>query len=144
MPLTDKQVAPLRAQMAGNLEEHRRLLAQLDPAEIQNPYRQLVSAAFCVAAERRFPEGSSRSDVINFVANARSRTERFGEVDPQVAERVILAVVGSERIGDIDPKTSFEAQMLLLAAFTADAKYDAAGLEDFLADARKLADQWSA
>jgi hypothetical protein len=144
MPLTDEQVAPLRAQLAGDLEEHQRLLAQLNTAEIQAPYRKLVSAAFFVAAGRRFPDGSTRADVIDFVADARSRTERLGEVDPRVAERVILAVVGSERIGDIDPKTSFETQMLLLAVFTADAEYDTAGLEDFLADARKVADQWLA
>jgi hypothetical protein len=144
MLLTDEQVAPLRAQLAGKLEEHRRLLARLDPAEMQTPYRMLVSAAFFVAAERRFPKGSTRADVINFVADARSRTQRLSEVDPQVAERLILAVVGDERIGDIDPKTGFETQMLLLAAFTADAKYDTADLEDFLADARKLANQWLA
>jgi hypothetical protein len=104
----------------------------------------LVPAAFFVAAERRFPKGSTRADVISFVADARSRTQRLSEVDPQVAERLILAVVSDERIGDIDPGTGFETQMLFLAAFTADAKYDTADLEDFLADARKLANQWLA
>jgi hypothetical protein len=75
VPLTDEQVAPLRAQLAGNLEEHQRLLAQLNTEEIQTPYRKLVSAAFFIAAERRFPKGSTRGDVTNFVADARSRTE---------------------------------------------------------------------
>src|SRR5712691_4489552 len=139
MPVTDEQVAPLRAQLAGKLEEHRRLLAQLDPVQVQTPYRKLVSAAFCVAAERRFPEGSTRANVIEFVGDARSRTERLAEVDPLVAERVILSVVSDERIGDIDPRMSFETQVLLLAAMTADARYDAVGLEEFLAESRELA-----
>jgi hypothetical protein len=142
MPITDAQVAPLRAQLAANIEEHRRLLAQLPPGEVRREYRMLVTAAFCVAGERRFPSGSSVADVIEFVADARSRTQRLSAIDPRIAERVVLAVAADEDINDIDPKTSFETQLLLLAVMTADARYDAVGLEEFLTEARKLADQW--
>jgi hypothetical protein len=103
----------------------------------------LATAAFCVATERRFPAGSTARDVIEFVGDARSRTESLEAVDPRVAERVILAVASDEDLDDIDPKTSFETR-LLLAAMTADQHYDAAGLEEFLTEARKLADQWLA
>jgi hypothetical protein len=144
MQVTDRQMAPLRAQLAGNIDEHRRLFAQLDPAEVRKEYRSLVTAAFCVAAERRFPKESTAADVIEFVGDARSRTESLAAIDPRLAERVILAVTGDEEIDDVDPKTSFETQLLLLAALTADARYDSASLEDFLTEARKLADQWLA
>lgn len=142
MRVTDEQVAPLRAQLAGHAEEHQRLFASLDASAARTGYRRLVTAAFCVAAERRFPEGSTASDVIQFVGDARSRTERMAAVDPRIAERVIRAVISDENIDDIDPRTSFETQLLLLAAMTADARYDPAGLDEFLAEARKLADQW--
>lgn len=142
MPVTDEQVAPLRAQLSGQLEEHQRLFGQLD-ASARTGYRRIVSAAFCVAAERRFPPGAAASDVIEFVGDVRSRTDRAAEIDPLVAERVIRAVLSDENIDDIDPRTSWETQVLLLASMTADAQYNAAGLDEFLSEARKLADQWT-
>lgn len=141
MPVTDEQVAPLRAQLSRQYDEHQRLFGQLDSAAHPG-YRRLVSAAFCVAAERRFPAGSTASDVIQFVGDARSRTDRMTEIDPSIAERVIRAVISDEDIDDIDARTSWETQMVLLAAMTFDARYDAAGLDEFLSEARKLADQW--
>jgi hypothetical protein len=142
MPVTNEQVAPLRAQLAGQLDEHQRLFAQLDASAARTGYRKLVTAAFCIAAERRFPQGTKASDVIQFVGDARSRTERMTEIDPRTAERVIRAVISDENIDDIDPRTSFETQILLLAAMTADSHYDATALDEFLAEARRLADQW--
>lgn len=141
MPVTDEQVAPLRAQLSGNLEEHQRLFAQLD-AGAHRGYRKLVTAAFSIAAERRFPPGTTASDVVTFVSAARSRTERLAEIDPRTAERIIRAVISTEKIDDIDPQASFETQILLLAVMTTDAQYSAAGLDEFLLEARKLADQW--
>jgi hypothetical protein len=142
MPVTDEQVAPLRAQLTGHLDEHRRLIAQLDDSALNNGYRRLVTAAFCIAAERRFPPGATASDVIQFVGDFRARTERTEEIDPRMAERIIRTVISDEDTEDINPRTSWEIQVLLLAAMTTDARYDAAGLEEFLGEARKLADQW--
>jgi len=144
MVVTDAQLAALRAQLAGNLEEHKRLFAQLDPIAARTGYRALVTAAFCKAVEQRFATDSSADDVIEFVGDVRYRTDRTAdEIDPRTAERLILAVYTDEPIGDLDPKASFGTQILLLAALTADAQLDDAGLDEFLADARKLADQWT-
>jgi hypothetical protein len=144
MAVTDAQLAALRAQLAGNLEEHKRLFAQLDPIPARTGYRALVTAAFCKAVEQRFAPDSSADDVIEFVGDVRYRTDGTAdEIDPRTAERLILAVYTDEPIGDLDPKTSFGTQILLLAALTADAQLDDAGLDEFLADARKLADQWT-
>jgi hypothetical protein len=144
MAVTDEQVAALRAQLAGDLEEHHRLFTQLTPSDVRSGYRALASAAFCVAAERRFPNGSTAADVIEYVGDVRGRTQAAAQMDPRTAERVILAVVTDEPLEDVDPRTSFEIQLLLLAAMTADAQLDAAGLDAFLVEARKLADQWLA
>jgi len=144
MAVTDEQMATLRAQLAGNLEEHKRLLAQLDRDAARTGYSALLSAAFCVAVERRFAQGAGTADVIEFVGNVRSRlSEAADKIDPRTAERLILAVYTDERVPDnLDLETRFRTQLLLLAALIADERLDDAGLDAFLADARKLADQW--
>lgn len=145
MAVTDDQLATLRAQLAGNLDEHKRLFAHLDPVAARTGYRSLVSAAFCQAVERRFAPDSSAANVIEFVGDVRSRSESAAdEIDPRTAERLILAVYTDESIGDMDPGTNFGTQILLLAALIADEQFDSTGLDEFLAQARKLADQWLA
>lgn len=146
MTVTDDQVATLRAQLAGNTAEHVQLLGRLDPVAAQAGLRALISAAFFTAAERRFGSGNSTSaDVIEFVGNLRARFDwAASDIDPRIAERLLLASVSDEQIGDLDPKTSFTTQHLLLASLIADAQLDSAGLDEFLDHSRKLADQWLA
>lgn len=143
MPVTDEQEATLHAQLAGKFDEHLRLLNSMDPAAARTGYSMLVSAAFALAVDKRFPAGTS-ADVIEYVGDVRSRTEGAAKIDPRIAERVILAVISDEEIDDIDPRTSFEIQLVLLAALIADAKLDEDALADFMTRARTLADQWLA
>ncbi|MDQ2875857.1 MAG: hypothetical protein M3Y33_14130 [Actinomycetota bacterium] len=140
--ITDLQAATLRAQLAGHMDEHLRLLDQLDgPARAG--YRTLVSAAFFEAARQRFPEGTSPADVIEYVGDIRSRLEGAADsIDPRIAERLILAVFTDEQIDDIDAVTNFRTQLLLLGALIAGENPGEARLDQFLARARKLADQW--
>lgn len=145
MPVTDEQVAPLRAQLARQPEEHRRLFGLLDQDSKNTGYRVLVSAAFVVAVERRFAQDVSPGEVIEFVGDVRSNSPQVsGQVDPVIAERVIMAVFSGEPLDDIDARKSWETQLLLMAAIVGGAHYDDAGLDAFLAEARKLADQWLA
>lgn len=142
MPVTDQQVAALHALLAREFDEHRRIYAALDRDGIRNGYAPLISAAFCIAVERRFTGDSSRADVIEFVADARSRAESaMAAIDPAAGERIIRAVYGDEDITDIHPNKRLEIQMALLAALAADENFNNAGLDEFLAAARKLADQ---
>ncbi len=55
---------------------------------------------------------------------------------------MIRAVYTEEEIRDIDPSTRLGTQFLLLTALIADEHLDPAGLDEFLAGARDLADQW--
>jgi hypothetical protein len=145
MPVTDEQVAPLRAQLARQPEEHQRLFALLDKEAKNTGYRVLVSAAFVVAVERRFARDVGASEVIEFVGDVRSRSPQVaGQVDPLTAERVIMAVFSGESLDDIDARKSWEAQLLLMAAIVGGEDLDGAGLDAFLAEARKLADEWLA
>jgi hypothetical protein len=54
MTVTDDQVAVLRAHLAGDYDEHRRLLAGLDSRGALGGYTALVTAAFVEAVDRRF------------------------------------------------------------------------------------------
>jgi hypothetical protein len=71
MAVTDLQIATLRAQLAGDLEEHRRLLAQFDEKSDGRPYVMLTNAAFIEAVDRTFTSGTTTDDIIQFVANVR-------------------------------------------------------------------------
>jgi hypothetical protein len=144
MPVTDEQEATLHAQLAGNFDEYVRLLDNLDPAAARTGYSALVSAAFSLAAEARFPEGTPDAEIINYVADIRSRSDRTAAIDPVTAERVLRAISADGEIDDIDRRTSFQTQRFLLAALIADARLDAAELDDFMLRSRRRADRWLA
>ena len=142
MPVNDDQVAVLHALLTDDVERHKVLYSQLDRAEARTGYTALVAGAFCEAVERRFPQGHQPADVITFVGDVRSRSERLArELDPQVAERIIRAVLGEGSISDLSDATVAGTQIVLLAALIADEQLDDAGLDTFLGSARKLADQ---
>ena len=145
MAVTDQQVASLRAQLAGHLDEHKQLFGQLDWNTEGVAYAALIDAAFFEAVDRRFSAGTTTADVIEYVGDVRSR---FGEaaeaIDPQTGERLILKALGHGSAADLDPKTAFRARDFLLAALIAERLLDDAGLDEFLGEARKIADQWLA
>jgi hypothetical protein len=144
MPVTDEQEATLHAQLARKFDEYERLLNSMDPVAARTGYRTLVSAAFFTAAGERFPEGSPRADIIEYVADVRARSDRTAEIDPVTAERLLLAVSTDEEIDDIDARISFQTQGFLLAALIGDASLDGQQLDDFMARSRRLADRWLA
>ena len=145
MPVTDEQVAPLRAQLAGQPEEHLRLFNLLDQDAKTTGYQALVSAAFVTAVQRRFAPEASPGEVVEFVGSVRSRSPQVADkIDPVIAERVIMSVLADDSLDDVDARKSFETQLVLMAAIVGGENLDDAGLDAFLAQARKLADEWLA
>jgi hypothetical protein len=145
MPVNGRQLAALRAQLAGRLDEHKELLAQLDWSVDAAGYTALLDAAFFEAAGRRFNGQMSAEDISAYVADVRARTDRAGEVvDQDAAERLIGGVLGRSNVEDLDPRTAITVKQYLLVALVADGGYDEAALDQFLLDASKLADQWLA
>ena|SRR5579862_2622049 len=142
MPVTDDQVAALRALLSDDMDRHRQIYAGLDRAETKKGYPALVTAAFIVAVERRFGTTSELADIVAFVADVRSRSDRLASrLDPDISERVIQAVLGDGTVRGLDKESVTGAKLLLLGGLIADARLDDAGLDEFLATARKLADQ---
>jgi hypothetical protein len=143
MPVTDHQVATLRALLAGDLDEHGRLRAQLDQDADREGYSALIAAAFFLAADRRFARAHTRAEITEFVAAARATSaDAAQQIDPRLAERMISAVFEDEDMHDVPGQTLLETQVMLLAALVSEAWPDAAELDAFLADSRKLADRW--
>lgn len=141
MTVTDHQVATLRAMLVGNRDEHARLVAQLDRQGDGLGYSALLNAAFIRAVTRRFGKESDDATIINFIADARSRSDEVAQaIDPRVGERLIRKVASGEPTDDIGARASSTAKLLLLAVLVTDEGLEGAALDEFLASARKLAD----
>jgi hypothetical protein len=143
MPVTDEQVATLRAQLEGNIAEHRRLLSQLDPEEANVGYSALVTAAFIEAAEQRFIRDGTvadKSEVIDFVALAREGDDKAPDViNPEIAESMILHLLGKGTMVDADAETRLGHQIVLLATLVSEREFTEKELDTFLLGARSLA-----
>ncbi|RFS82487.1 hypothetical protein D0T12_27200 [Actinomadura spongiicola] len=143
MAVTDEQVAALHAQLAGRAEEHKRLLQQLDRAKANEGYSALVAAAFFEAAERRFiraGEVADKAEVIDFVGSIRARAEENVDlIDPEIAERMILHVIGqtsNEEVRSFDAEVAFKHQIILMAALVGEAQFSDEELDAFIVKVR--------
>jgi predicted nucleic acid-binding protein len=142
MPVTDEQVAVLRALLRDDMDRYRQLFDGLDRAQARKGYPALVTAAFIEAVERRFGTTWQPADIVTFVADVRARSDLAATgLDPDAAERVILTVLGQQTTRDLPREAVTRAKLVLLAGLISDAGLDEAGLDEFLAAARKLADQ---
>ncbi|TDB91602.1 hypothetical protein E1264_01225 [Actinomadura sp. KC216] len=148
MIVTDDQVAALRAQLAGDVDEHRRLLSQLDPKAANVGYVALITAAFLEAVRRRFVKDGKPADddeIIEFVASVRERGEDLPRaIDPTVAETLIkiaLEKLPPDGRDDISGEVSNGHKIVLLAGLTADARLTPAELDAFLARAREYVEE---
>jgi hypothetical protein len=144
MTVTDEQVAALRAQLADEVEEHRRLLDQLDPVASRTGYPALVAAAFAQAVDRWFT-GPDDVGIIQLVSEIRSRGQSVADrLDPDIAERFLRAAISDEDVDGVSTEASFRTQLILLGGLISDEHLDGGGLDRTLAEARKLADEWLA
>lgn len=143
MPVTDDQVVALRAYLADDLDQHRQLYARLGRQAARSGYTALLAAAFFEAVNRRFAQDGTAADVIEFVADVRGRSEALGKaIDPRAAERLIRAALSDEDIDDLDDQAKGGLYVVLLAGLIGDEQLSDDGLDEFLAGARKLADEW--
>jgi len=142
--VTDDQVATLRAQLKGNLAEHRQLLSELDPDEANVGYAALIAAAFIEAAERRFIKdgrAADESEVIDFVARVRETDDEMpGIINPELAESMILHLLEKGTTIEADESTKLGHQIVLLAFMIGEEQLNESELEEFLSSARSLAD----
>lgn len=146
MPVTDDQVRALHAYLSGDFATYDDLRDQLSRMADQSAWGALIGAGFFEAVERRFITNGTTADnvaVVSYVAEVRARSDKLAEdIDPTVAERLILDSLGRGTVDDIDGKTRLGTRFLLLAALIVDEQLDEKGIEALLTEARKIADQW--
>lgn len=143
MAVSADQVATVRAFLSGDGETFERLNGELDRSkEGRTAYATLITATFARAVQRRFNAKTPRSEIIDYVADVRSRSDNVAaKLDPDRAERMIMTIIGDENVDDLDSNERIQVAMFLIAGLVADANFDEAELEAFLERSRSLADK---
>lgn len=103
--------------------------------------RMLLMAAFHVAVRRRFA-GKTRAEVIRFVAQARIRRGPYGpnKLEPLLCERAIIEVLTGEP-ARLTPWQRMK-NYILLNELVDDEHFSDAELEEFIAEAVRVASAW--
>jgi hypothetical protein len=144
MPITDTQVAALRAFLVRDTEETVPLAYQLGDEAMQG-YVLLSDAALSVAAGRRFSPTFTSADLVRYVASVRSSRLADGDqydFDPIVGETVLRHSLGQTVTQTLELEPRLRAVITLLDALAETELSSEADLDDLLAEARQLADRW--
>lgn len=139
MAVTDLQVRTLRALLTRNFDEGRRLMRQIGEDGLRHGYFPLVTAAFLEAVRQRF-RGKKRDDIVRWVAEIRAQHDENDQIDPHVAEQLLLWVFDMASIDGVDPATGHTHRAVLLAALVSEQQMDDAELDAFLQEARETVD----
>jgi hypothetical protein len=146
--VTDEYVAALRACLIGDEGAYDRLSAELQDRDggerSGNLYSALTGMALFMAARRRFPDGCTNAEVVRLVGQARARfADTVGEIDPRVAETVLLGALGKAAAAENLDKTAM-AMAVPALLFVLLEQEDISGdrLDAFLNEARFLAETW--
>ena len=144
MAITDLHVAVLRAQLAGQGEEHQRLGSQLTSSEDQEGYAELLAAGFFTAVNDHFHrlEGAAATSAItDFVTHLRAKDPEIARhLDSRTGERMISHALGKGDVDDIDGDTMFTNQIIVLNGLIMDADPSDKELDDFMTRVRRLAE----
>jgi len=142
--VTDDHVAVLRAILVGNFADYERLAQHVERTNAWEGFNYLVTAAFYEAVYRSFGDRFTIPEVISFIASRRAElNDPEADFDPRIAERLILAALGNGSVEGIDESAKGHAQVSLLVAMVAHENLDDASVDDFLIEARKVANNTS-
>lgn len=140
MPVTDEQVAWLRAYLAGHPEEAQSLRARATAPDGAAGLGALVHAAFVIAARRKFGRSWTRAEVTQFVAQVRRLlTERPEALDPGVAGYELRRALGDKPAGHPDAHSSGRVQFILLNALVQSLDLKDADVAAVINQAREVA-----
>jgi hypothetical protein len=123
-----------RCSQVTKYEEFANLLGR---SESPRYFNVILAAAFAVAIHRHFAQGYTVPDVIQFVADERTRHDDF---KPRVAEQLVLSVLTGQPAVSLDDEAKANAQIALLLGLIEDADLDDPELDAFVEEARTVAD----
>ncbi|HEY3682718.1 MAG TPA: hypothetical protein VGL93_06740 [Streptosporangiaceae bacterium] len=141
--MSDDIVAAFRAHLRGDRQEWNRLNEALDrsPATTE-PYFAFLTALFAMAVQRRFGNAPTDDEIIDFVADLRSREDVLADrLSADATERMITMIVRDDVMTDDIPRQqTIDIRMGVLTAIIRDEAPDATEIEDLLKGSRALAD----
>jgi hypothetical protein len=140
--VADEHAAALRAHLLHDFDEAERLNRRVAEADMPG-YGELIWAALVLATRHRFAPKWTVSQVIKYVAAARARWGKDAEdIDPRAAEIMLRRALDDDAPADLDETVKGRAQIFLLGELIPEEQFDNAELDEFLAKARMLADNW--
>ena len=140
MPVTDEQVTALRAFLAFD-PSYQHLVGELSGSGRVDGFGELVYAAFVTAARRRFSPTWTSAQVVRFAGHLRVVLRAYDvDLDPRAIEILLRQALGERVVSDYDDGTHALVMLFGLGELVSDERFDEAGLDAFLADARALAD----
>lgn len=131
------------AVLTGNADEAKRL-NEAQGSVTWKDSGLLVTAAYALAAEKRFAADDSHGAVMAFVAEAqRNYAQSPTPIKPLVAEAVTRAVLGEETLlNEVSREDQQSTQMLLTYKIVQDNDMTDTQIAKLLDDAESLVDQW--
>jgi hypothetical protein len=144
MPVTEQQLAAVRALILGDSSDFIRVGGQLTDADMYG-YELLLQASLSVAARRRFSSGYSDGDLIRYVARIRAGTGNRAEdmdLDPLATETTLRHALAQPVPYIHDPVTRLRSSMALLTVLVSDLGLEESGVDHLLGAARPLAERW--
>lgn len=143
MPVTDDMVATVRAYLEVDKERFQQLNAALgESSEESMAYQAMMAGAFMAAVTHRFNSRSSREEIIDYVAQVRSRSESMAEaLEPSATERMIESIYSDVDIDDIDVRMVMSIEMYIAVAIVTDKGISGPALDEFMDTAREYAEK---
>src|SRR3954454_6856969 len=140
MAVSDDQVAALRAHLADEAERLNRRLAEVGDLD---GYGELVWAAFVLAVRHRFAPEWTVPQIVKYAAAARAAWGKDAdEIAQHAAETMLRRALDHNVSADLDELAKGRAQVFLLSELIADEQFDNTQVDELLAKARVLADNW--
>ncbi len=140
MPVTDEQVTALRAFLTFD-PSYQRLTGELSDSGGVHGFGELVYAAFVTAARRRFSPTWTSAQVVRFAGRLRVVLRAYDvDLDPRAIEIMLRQALGERVASEYDDGTHALVMLFGLGELVSGERFDQAGLDAFIADARVLAD----
>jgi hypothetical protein len=142
LPVTDDHLKALRALLAMETDEYEQAADRIMGTESPRHFNVILASAFTVAAHRRFAQGYSLPDIIQLVADQRTRfDDSADDFEPLVGEQLLISVLTGTPAIDLDEEAKAQAQIALLIGLVDDENLDDVGLSEFVEEARQAAER---
>lgn len=142
MPITDLQVATLRALLNHEFAKHEELVTELGGDGVRGGYYPLVTAAFGLAVQDRFTDEDAPA-ASEWLQGVGAMIDTSSAIDPVIAQNLIDWILGNAR-NEMGFAEQFPQLTMLLGLLVRERQFADEELDAFLQRAREYADRVAA